>query len=122
MQVFGFRLLWSRIKAIRFLMADKTVPKTKKALIIAGIFYIIMPFDLVPILVFPFSLIDDIVIWLVILWYLRRELDSYWHGEKPKDYSQKFRGKRVVDDVEYVVVEDDEESSKEGGTEGKNNA
>ncbi len=118
MQFFGFRLLWSRIKAIRFLMADKTVPKRKKALIIAGILYIIMPFDLVPVLVFPFSIIDDIVIWLAILWYLRRELDSYWHGEKPKDYSQKFRRKRVVDDVEYVVVEDDEES----GTEGKNNA
>lgn len=118
MQFFGFRLILKRIKAIRFLMADKTVPKTKKALIFAGILYILMPFDLIPVLAFPFSLIDDIVIWLLILWYLRRELDSYWHGEKPKDYSQKFHGKKVVDDVEYVVVDDDDKSS----TEGKKNA
>lgn len=118
MQFFGLKLIWSRIKAIRFLMADKTVPKTKKALIIAGIAYIFMPFDLVPFPVFPFSVIDDIVVWLLILWYLRRELDSYWLGEKPKDYSQKFRGKSFVDDVEYEVKEDDVKSN----TEDNNNA
>ena len=41
------------------MMADKTVPKTKKALIIAGIAYLFLPFDLIPAMVFPLSLIDD---------------------------------------------------------------
>ena len=46
-----------------------------------------------------------LVVWALILWYLSSELDKYWIGEKPKDYSGKFRGKKVVDDVEYDVEE-----------------
>ena len=106
MQFVSFRVLWSRIKAIRFFMADKTVPRRKKAIIIAGIAYLFLPIDIIPAVVFPLGLIDDLVLWLVILWYLRSELDKYWLGEKPTDYSKKYHGKRVVDDVEYHVEED----------------
>ena len=107
MQFFGFRVLIKRVKAIRFMMADKTVPKRKKALVIAGIVYLFLPIDIIPPVIFPFGFIDDIVVWLLILWYLSSELDKYWIGEKPKDYSRKFRGKNVVDDVEYDVDEGD---------------
>ena len=47
MQFLGFRILWRRVKAIRFMMADKTVPKRKKAVIIAGIVYLFLPLDLI---------------------------------------------------------------------------
>ena len=40
MQFLGIRVLLKRIKAIRFMMADKTVPKRKKALIVFGIIYL----------------------------------------------------------------------------------
>ena len=115
MQFFGIRVLIKRIKAIRFMMADKTVPKRKKALIIAGIVYLFLPIDLIPPIIFPFGILDDIIVWALILWYLSSELDKYWIGEKPKDYSRKFRGKNVVDDVEYDVddVTTEPEASEE---------
>ena len=108
MQFLGFRILWRRIKAIRFMMADKTVPKRKKAIIIAGIVYLFLPFDIIPPFIFPGGILDDIVVWLLILWYLRSELDKYWNGEKVTDLSKKYHGKRVVDDVEYEVEEEDQ--------------
>ena len=115
MQFFGFRVLIKRIKAIRFMMADKTVKWTKKAIIIAGIVYLFLPFDIIPPILFPFGILDDILVWALILWYLSSELDKYWIGEKPKDYSRKFRGKTVVDDVKYNV---DDEKAEKGGSEG----
>lgn len=103
MQFWSFRVILSRFKAIRFMMADKTVPKTKKALIIAGIAYLFLPFDLIPAMVFPLSLIDDVVVWLLIIWYLRKELDVYWTGEKNRDLSKKYKNRDIVDDVEFEV-------------------
>ena len=115
MQFLGFRVLMKRIKAIRFMMVDPTVKWTKKAIIIAGIVYLFLPFDIIPPILFPFGVLDDIVVWAIILWYLSSELDKYWIGEKPKNYSGKFHGKNVVDDVEYSV--DDEEEQKEDSCE-----
>ena len=103
MQFWSIRVILSRFKAIRFMMADKTVPKTKKALIIAGIAYLFLPFDLIPAMVFPLSLIDDVVVWLLIIWYLRKELDVYWTGEKNRDLSKKYKNRDIVDDVEFEV-------------------
>ena len=108
MQYFGLRVLLKRFTAIRFMMADKSVPKRKKALILFGIFYIFCPVDLIPFPILPVAWLDDVLLWIFILWYLRKELDKYWMGEKPKDYSQKYRGKNVVDDVEYTVDEDND--------------
>ena len=111
MNFWSLRVILSRFKAIRFMMADKTVPKTKKAIIIAGIAYLFLPFDLIPAMVFPLSLIDDVVVWLVIIWYLRKELDVYWTGEKKYDLAKKFRNRDIVDDVEFEV-EDDSKDAK----------
>lgn len=103
MQFLGFRVIIRRIKAIRFMMKDKSVPKRKKALIIAGIIYLLLPFDLIPPILFPIAWVDDLILWLWILWHLREELDKYWLGGKKVDLSKKYRGKTVIDDVEYEV-------------------
>ncbi|MFQ8602531.1 MAG: YkvA family protein [Anaerovoracaceae bacterium] len=103
MQFLGFQVLIKRIKAIKFMMKDRSVPKRKKALIIFGIIYLFLPVDLIPPILFPIAWIDDLVLWLFILWYLSSELDKYWNGGKTKDYSKKYRGKKFVDDVEYEV-------------------
>jgi len=121
MQFWSFRVILSRLKAIRFMMADKTVPKTKKALIIAGIAYLFLPFDLIPAMVFPLSLIDDVIVWLLIIWYLKKELDVYWTGEKKYDLSKKYRSKDIVDDVEFEVEEDKAEAKAEAKAEEKDN-
>lgn len=106
MQYFGIRVLIKRIAAIRFMMKDKSVPKWKKAIIVAGILYVLLPFDVIPIAVLPVSWLDDVILWGFILWYLRYELDKYWFGEKKVDLSEKYRRKTMVDDVEYEVRKD----------------
>ena len=121
MQFWSIRVILSRLKAIRFMMADKTVPKTKKALIIAGIAYLFLPLDLIPAMVFPLSLIDDVVVWLLIIWYLRRELDVYWTGEKSRDLAKKYKNRDIVDDVEFEVEEDKADEKAEAKAEEKSN-
>ena len=121
MQFFGFQVIIRRIKAIRFMMADKSVPKRKKALIIFGILYIFFPIDLIPPIFFPFSLIDDLLLWIFILWYLSSELDKYWTGGKTKDYSKKYRGKTFVNHVEYEVHEEDKKKKTQEQVEQKEN-
>jgi len=106
MHFISFRVILNRIKAIKFMMKDKSVSKRKKALIIVGIIYLFLPIDLIPPILFPIAWIDDLILWLVILWYLRSELDKYWLGEKEVDLSKKYRGKDVIDDVDYEVKKD----------------
>jgi uncharacterized membrane protein YkvA (DUF1232 family) len=88
------------------MMADKTVPKRKKALVIFGIIYLFLPVDLIPPVLFPFGFIDDLVLWIFILYTLKETLDTYWMGEKPVNYSKKYKDAIEQDDFE-VVDEDD---------------
>ena len=87
MQFISFRILIRRIKAIKSMMRDKTVPKRKKALVVAGIIYLFLPIDLIPPVLFPFGFLDDLVLWIWIVWTLKDTLDLYWDGEKEQDFS-----------------------------------
>lgn len=113
MQWIGWRVILKRIKAIKFMMKDKAVSKLKKALIIAGLCYVAMPFDIIPVVLFPISWMDDLILWGWIIWYLREELDKYWLGEKEVDLSKKFRGKTIVEGVEYEIKNDKRDDRKE---------
>ena len=104
MNFFSFRVLGKRIKAIRFMMKDKSVRWYKKALIVEGIEYLFLPVDIIPPVFGPIGFIDDFLLWLFILWYLSDELDRYWLGDKSVDLSKKY--KDTVDDVNYTVEED----------------
>ncbi|MCI5688843.1 YkvA family protein [Anaerovoracaceae bacterium 42-11] len=103
MQFITIRVLMRRIAAITSLLKDKTVPLRKKALVIFGIVYLITPIDIIPAVLFPFALLDDLVLWIYILWTLKDELDVYWMGEKTEDLSKKFRDKTIVEGVEFDV-------------------
>ena len=46
---------------------------------------------------------------MLIIWYLKKELDVYWTGEKGKDLSRKYHKKHMVDDVEFEVNSDNGE-------------
>lgn len=109
MQYISLRVIMKRIKAVFYLLRDKTVPLRKKALVIFGLVYLFLPVDLIPPIFFPFGFIDDLVLWIYILWTLKDELDKYWMGEKSEDLSRKFSGKTIVEGVEYDV-EDDEKN------------
>ena len=108
MQYISFRMILGRIKAIKAMMADKTVPKRKKLLIVLGLVYLVMPLDIAPIVLGPVAAVDDIVLWLWILWNLKDTLDAYWVGEKVNDFSKDFSGKNLVEGVEFNVDEESE--------------
>lgn len=108
MQFISFRVLSGRIKAISSMMKDKTVPKRKKALVILGIIYLFLPVDLIPPVLFPVGFLDDIVLWLWIIWHLKDTLDQYWEGEKEVDLSKDFKDKDIVEGVEFTVNQEEE--------------
>ncbi len=105
MNFFSFGFLIKRIKAIKEMMKDKTVPKRKKALVIFGLIYLVLPVDLIPPVLFPFGFLDDLILWLWIIWHLSDILDTYWMGEKTEDYSGKFRPENLVENVQFNVDE-----------------
>lgn len=109
MQFINFRVLSRRIKAISSMMKDKTVPKRKKLLIVLGIIYLFLPIDLIPPVLFPFGFLDDLVLWIWIIWHLKDTLDQYWVGEKEVDLSRDFKNKDIVEGVEFTVDQEDEE-------------
>ena len=102
MHFLGVRILLRRIRVIPYFLMDKTVPLRKKLLLICGIVYLLIPIDLVPI--FP---LDDLILWIFIIWHLKDDLDVYWKGEKTVDLSKKFRDKDIVDGVEFTEDEGD---------------
>ena len=107
MRFLFFKILGRRLRAIPYMMRDKSVSKIKKALIIGGIVFLFLPFHFIPPVVFP-SRVADLIIWIWIIWYLRDELDKYWLGEKQQDYSKKFRGKTIIDDVDFEIKDEKE--------------
>lgn len=108
MQFIGLRVILRRIKAIFYLLKDRTVPLRKKALVVFGIVYLFLPVDLIPPILFPFGFLDDLILWVYILWHLKDQLDSYWLGEKGEDLSKNFKNKNIVEGVSYDVEDDNQ--------------
>lgn len=104
MQFIFYQVLMRRIKAIGPFLKDKSVPLRKKFIIVAGILYLLSPIDLIPAPILIFGVVDDIVLWSFIIWYFKDELDKYWGNAtgavKP---NQKFKGKNIIDDVNFEV-------------------
>ena len=108
MQFLSFRFIINRVKAISSMMKDKTVPKSKKALVLFGLIYLVLPVDIIPPVLFPFGFLDDLVLWIWIIWYLKDTLDQYWVAEKTVDYSKDFKSENLVEGVDYEVDTDGE--------------
>ena len=97
MQFFSWTFIKGRLKAIVSMMKDKTVPTRKKVLVIFGLIYLVLPVDLIPPVLFPFGFLDDLVLWIWIIWHLKDTLDQYWLGEKTVDYSKDFKHKNIIE-------------------------
>ena len=113
MQFISYRVILGRLKAIKAMMADKTVPKRKKLLVVLGIIYLFLPVDMIPPVLFPFGFLDDLVLWIWIIWHLKDTLDQYWVGEKTVDYSKEFKSENLVEGVDYKVKADGEKVKSE---------
>lgn len=106
MPYISFRVILKRIQAIKFMLKDPKVKKRKKLLVVLGLVYLLMPIDLIPAVIFPIGFIDDIILWLWILYHLRETLDTYWLGEKTVDLSTEYKDKTIIDDVDFEVKEE----------------
>ncbi|MDR2132972.1 MAG: DUF1232 domain-containing protein [Clostridiales Family XIII bacterium] len=106
MNFFSWRIIGKRINAIRFMMADKTVPLRKKLLVVAGIAYLFLPFDIIPAVLFPVAWLDDLLVWVWIIWHLKDTLDTYWLGEKPVDPAVKYKGKKIIDGTDFEIEDE----------------
>ena len=104
MRFFTWTFLKGRLLAIRSMMKDPAVPKRKKILVIFGIIYLFLPVDLIPPVLFPIGFLDDLVLWIWIIWHLKDTLDEYWVGEKTVDYSKDFDGSSIIEGVDYTVA------------------
>lgn len=110
MSFLNFFILKKRIFAIKPMMKDPAVSKWKKAIIVVGLIYLILPFDLIPPIVPVFGFLDDLILWAFIISYLKDELDKYWsEGKEGEDYSKKFKGKDIVDNVDFTVKDEEQE-------------
>ncbi len=94
-------------------MRDKSVSLWKKVLVVFGIIYLISPIDALPAVAFPLSLLDDVGLWLLILYLLRNTLDKYWDGNKIIDFRKKFDDKNIVEGVEFNVEDEREKAHQE---------
>jgi uncharacterized membrane protein YkvA (DUF1232 family) len=108
-------VLKNRIVAIKSLMMDRAVPLRKKLLVVFGVVYLFLPLDIIPAVLFPVAWMDDLVVWLFIIWHLKDYLDAYWLGEKTVDITKNFTGKKVVDDVRFTVENEDKDNGKPNG-------
>ena len=116
MQFITFNVILKRIIAIKAMMKDKSVRIWKKLLVVFGLLYLFVPIDLIPGTIFPLGMLDDLILWMGILYYLRETLDNYWLGEKTVDLSREYKDKTIINDVEYEVdveYEAEEEAPKE---------
>ncbi len=112
MQFISFAVLIKRIRSIKSFLKDPKVPKRRKLLVIFGIIYLLMPIDLIPAPVLLFGLVDDAVLWLFILTYLRDELDRYWKDDDGSFSAEKdLKGKNVVESTATEYDAEEEERS-----------
>ncbi len=117
MQFLSLRFIIGRLKAIRYMMKDKTVPLRKKLLVVFGVIYLFLPVDLIPPILFPFGFIDDLILWLWILWHLKDALDVYWTGGKEQDYSGSFKEENIVEGVDFTVEGEDRKTDHKSNEE-----
>lgn len=113
MQFFTWTFIRGRLRAIVSMMKDKTVPLRKKALVVFGLIYLLLPVDLIPPVLFPFGFLDDLVLWIWIIWHLKDTLDQYWLGEKTVDYSKEFKHKNIIEGVDFTVDHDGKDGKAE---------
>ena len=83
------------------------MPIRKKLIIIFGAVYLLSPIDLIPAPILIFNVVDDIILWSFIIWYLKDELDKYWLETGPVK-PERLRGKNIINDVEYKVEKEEE--------------
>ena len=90
------------------MLRDRAVPFWKKAVLVAAMIYLILPVDLIPPLVPVFGWLDDIILWIAILYFMRTELDAHIPVKNAKPKEGKFEyDKDDIHEANFSVIEDE---------------
>jgi len=107
-------IIKNRILAIIPFLKNPDVNIFKKILVVFAAAYIIMPLDLIPLVIFPIGLLDDLFLWAFILIGFGDELDASLNKRTERRYTNKnFHGKTVVEGVKYKVHKETSEEDEE---------
>lgn len=101
----GMGKLFKRIGAILKLIKDRKVPIHKKAMVLAGLIYVVSPLDIVPDPVLGFGFIDDAVLMMYIISKISDQLDRYIKEDREagQAYKNKFDQNKIIDNIEYEI-------------------
>lgn len=103
----GISMWIKRIFSIGKMMKDREVSLWKKALVVFAVIYLFIPIEIIPDFLFPIGFADDIILWVCVLLLLKDTLSKYVSEGISKDAKKKYKGKTVIDDVQFEVKEDD---------------
>ena len=101
-----------RIKGIFPMLKDKNVAWWKKAILIAGMIYPVLPVDLIPPLVPVFGWLDDVLVWVAILYFMGKELDRYVPEKTGGNKKYRYKDSDVTE-AEFTVSKEEEEEANE---------
>ena len=104
MRYLALSVLLRRLKAVPKLMKDRSVSLWKKALVVFGIVYLVLPVDLIPPIVPVFGFLDDVILWAFILVHLKDELDRYAIPQEGGSGADRYTGRDVLE-ADYTVEE-----------------
>ncbi|HBH12052.1 MAG: Uncharacterized protein XD91_0418 [Clostridiales bacterium 38_11] len=95
--------IFSRLKSVLRLLFNSRIRFVDKIPIILMLFYILNPIDLIPLPVLGFGILDDLVVFVVLLKLVDRTLLKYYNEEK-KDLDPDH----IIVDVDYEIDEKDD--------------
>jgi uncharacterized membrane protein YkvA (DUF1232 family) len=98
--------IFSRIKAMFRLLFNDRIRFIDKLPIILMLLYILNPIDLIPLPVLGFGILDDLVVFVVLMKLVDRTLLKYYNEEK-KDMDPEH----IITDVDYEVHESDDNNN-----------
>ena len=104
--------LLARIKGIIPMLKDKEVAWWKKAILIAGFIYLLLPVDLIPPLVPVFGWLDDVLIWVAILYFMGKELDRYVPSRTGSNKKYRYKDSDVTE-ADFTVHDEDQAKEEE---------
>ncbi len=100
--------IFSRFKAMFRLLFNSKIRFIEKLPIILMLLYILNPIDLIPLPVLGFGILDDLVVFVVLMKLVDRTLLKYYNEEK-KDLDPDH----IITNVDYEIDENDEKDDSE---------
>lgn len=105
----GIKRWVKRIASLGRMMKDRNVSLWKKALFVFAVIYLFIPIELIPDFLLPIGFLDDIILWICVLQILKGTLDGYIGPDISRNAKKRYRGKDIIDNVEFEVKEEEDD-------------